>query len=390
MGIGTTTSFNALSIRGNVAPGASFDQGVFIDLHNDNGVADYMTGLRFKVNAVDTDERFNAAIFHRFTGSGNELNFAVQPNNAINVSAADIAMTITQAARVGIGTSAPSTLMELQTATGTAPSLEIQTTSASGEASVRFVATSNTFSAGVDENGSFKIADNTALGSNDRLEVNSAGKFLFGGSTEVGGASYMFNQVTTGFGGMYVNTSTGGEPFYGYAAGGTFNAYHYVDGGDANKWKLYVGAVRMTVQQDGDIGIGTTAPSAKLDVVGDVEVNGAIVTPASGTTTVSGSSYVLTKPSRRVVRLNATTNSTMTGIAAGDDGQEVILIKTAGAGVVTLDAMCCGGISGTTGLVLNGGTDYNLSIGYTVHLIYDSALSAWLEIGRGANISVIN
>ena len=142
VGIGTTTSFNALSIKGNVAPGASFDQGVFIDLHNDNGVADYMTGLRFKVNAVDTDERFNAAIFHRFTGTGNELNFAVQPNNAINVSAADIAMTITQAARVGIGTSSPSTLMELQTATGTAPSLEIQTTSASGQASVRYVATS--------------------------------------------------------------------------------------------------------------------------------------------------------------------------------------------------------------------------------------------------------
>jgi hypothetical protein len=66
------------------------------------------------------------------------------------------------------------------------------------------------------------------------------------------------------FGGMYVNTTGANAlPFYGYATGGTGRVYHYVDGGDAFKWKLYTGSVTpaITVTALNQVGIANTAPT---------------------------------------------------------------------------------------------------------------------------------
>ena len=288
--------------------------------------------------------------------------------------------------------------MELQTTTGTQPTLEIETTSASGEASIRYVGTGNTFSAGVDDNGSFKIADNTTLGATDRLEINSSGRFLFGGNTSVGTANYTFNQATTGFGGMYVNTSTGGEPFYGYAANGTLSAYHYIDGGDANKWKLNVGGIRMTVQQDGDVGIGTTAPSAKLDVSGTTELNGDvtivgdIVTPPPTTATTifgsSGSPTVL-NATRSVIKIRATSaDRWIGGITAGADGQKLTIICVNSGETNAINFLRSTAPTG-------GGTDIYTGVGLSVsrfdavNLIYVSELGGWVVTSVQNNTAVI-
>ena len=69
-----------------------------------------------------------------------------------------------------------------------------------------------------------------------------------------------------GFGGMYINTPVGGEPFYGYSLGGSAQAWTYIDGFDANKWKLYDGGIQLTVTPSGYVGIGTTSPGEPLDI----------------------------------------------------------------------------------------------------------------------------
>ena len=72
---------------------------------------------------------------------------------------------------------------------------------------------------------------------------------------------------TNNYGGMYVRTSgSAAKPFYGYSVNGNTDAWTYVDGSDGNKWKLYVGNVRLTVTTTGRVGIGTTAPTEILQV----------------------------------------------------------------------------------------------------------------------------
>jgi hypothetical protein len=83
--------------------------------------------------------------------------------------------------------------------------------------------------------------------------------------------------VDDGYGGMYVTTE-GGEarPFYGYYTG-TAAAWHYLDGGTAD-WHLNVdGSERLTVTNEGNVGIDNTNPQSMLHVGG------------SYTPTVSGS-----------------------------------------------------------------------------------------------------
>ena len=96
------------------------------------------------------------------------------------------------------------------------------------------------------------------------------GSFVGVGTTSaVGSAGFVVSQQTGSFGGMYVNTSSAGQPFYGYSQNGIIAAYHYIDGADANKWKLVTsGITRMALQTDGKVGFGTTIPSARLDVAG--------------------------------------------------------------------------------------------------------------------------
>ncbi len=73
---------------------------------------------------------------------------------------------------------------------------------------------------------------------------------------------------TTLFGGMYVETASTGEPFYGYSAGGDVDAYHYFNSA-TNRWQLFVdGGERLVVSGNGTVGIGTTAPERLLQVSG--------------------------------------------------------------------------------------------------------------------------
>jgi hypothetical protein len=78
------------------------------------------------------------------------------------------------------------------------------------------------------------------------------------------------------FAGMYINTTNAfALPFYGYSLAGAGVVYHYVDGSDTNKWKLVTGGgVRITVMQNGNVGIGTTTPDAPLSVSGVADKTG--------------------------------------------------------------------------------------------------------------------
>lgn len=125
------------------------------------------------------------------------------------------------------------------------------------------------------------------------LDVNG-NTLLRGGFIGLGGATSAIGSAglvlkddngATSFGGMYIDSNTTGLPFYGYSTGGLVKAYHYVDGGDSYKWKLFNGVNAMTVTTTGSVGIGTTTPANTLHVNG----NDAGVGPASSGTAATGS-----------------------------------------------------------------------------------------------------
>ena len=74
----------------------------------------------------------------------------------------------------------------------------------------------------------------------------SIGAEAFGVRAEAGADTY---------GGMYMETTnTGGDPFYGYATDGSFDMWTYYDGSEGN-WHVYNGSERLTVRDDGFVGV---------------------------------------------------------------------------------------------------------------------------------------
>ncbi|MGD9790124.1 MAG: hypothetical protein AB7Q00_02305 [Phycisphaerales bacterium] len=108
--------------------------------------------------------------------------------------------------------------------------------------------------------------DGTFVGINASTPVTSNGVFQV--SRLGGGAG--------GFGGMWVTTDNAtGKPFYGYnnTTGSTL-AYHWLDGSD-NSWRLFVGTTTaMTVTDLGFVGLGTTSPTQRLHVAGNILATG--------------------------------------------------------------------------------------------------------------------
>ena len=133
--------------------------------------------------------------------------------------------------------------------------------------------------------GTFVWADSTDAD----FESSANNQFLvrtrFAGinrATPLSGAEYFGIRapVTNQYGGMYIETAGTGMPFYGYASPGSLGyAWTYLDGTDANKWKLDVSGTRLTVTQAGNVGIGTTSPASALHVVG--EARATVFTPTS-------------------------------------------------------------------------------------------------------------
>lgn len=93
------------------------------------------------------------------------------------------------------------------------------------------------------------------------------GTFLgIGTTSQFGAAGLTYKQTTTAYGGIHVMTSSStGLPFYGYSQNNVATGWTTVDGGDSNKWKLFLnGTPRLTVSNTGLVGIATTTPGYPL------------------------------------------------------------------------------------------------------------------------------
>src|SRR5262249_17637715 len=86
--------------------------------------------------------------------------------------------------------------------------------------------------------------------------------------------NFAVSQNTSSYGGMYVDTvPVNGFPFYGYSHNSVPIAYHYLDGGDNDTWKLINGGVLcLSAKHSRKGGIGTSTPGYELDVADRIRV----------------------------------------------------------------------------------------------------------------------
>ena len=102
------------------------------------------------------------------------------------------------------------------------------------------------------------------------------GNLTVNGNLGIGTALPTAKLEVNGLGGGNIDISTNGRIRSNNNDGGLWVANdRFIGGHSTNKIGFYSnGDWRMTVQNDGNVGIGTITPTAKLDVVGDVKISG--------------------------------------------------------------------------------------------------------------------
>lgn len=330
------------------------------------------------------------------------MNFAVQTNTVENVGSNDIKMTIESSGEVGIGTDNPLNLLTVQRnqVGTTSPLVALNEASGASDASMSFnVQGQTSFTAGVDASdaGKFKISGSGSLGSSDFVTITNLGNVGIGTTTPTANfhvdgvntqASYTntsaglirgYNRSSAGGVGVVGavnlnNTPTGGDRYgvvglgwYGTSSNYGMRAYGF---GGTNSYGIYAQAGGATNNYAGYF-------------VGDVQINGNLISDPINSTVGSSTTYAT--PTRRIVRLNASADRTITRIEPGRDGQEVIFITTTFNDISFVPKYTFNAIS-THNLYLSSGSDYVMrQPGNTLHLVYDEGLGVWIEVSRSAS-----
>ena len=164
-------------------------------------------------------------------------------------------LRITSGGNVGIGTTSPECKLQVvSTTTGNTKTVLIQNSS-TGDASMQFNVSGQSYIMGIDYDDSkkFKIASSGALGTTDRITLLSDGKVGIGTITP-GAKLHVDNSAADAI----IRLSKGSS---------TIGNIDFVNEG--NRFSIQDdGTRRLVIDTSGNVGIGTTSPTAKLDVSG--------------------------------------------------------------------------------------------------------------------------
>ncbi len=249
VGIGTTIPFNRLDVEGGVAIGASYSGSIVAPT---NGMI-VQGNVGIGNNAPDQslvvgDPQGSGWIFPAVTVGSAASGGAVQIGSSTNFLSIDASNTfsrarfrVTDAGGVGQGD-----LQFLVGGIGINEAVPLNLLDVNGAVAI-----------GAGYSGTFSAPSNGLI---------VEGDVGIGTTTQIGAAKMTISESTAGYTGVYVNSSTDGEPFYGYAENGLSTTWTYMDGDDGNKWKVYNSGDRITVTTTGEVGINTTSPNANTSM----------------------------------------------------------------------------------------------------------------------------
>ncbi|WP_374073330.1 tail fiber domain-containing protein [Bdellovibrio bacteriovorus] len=214
-----------------------------------------------------------------FASGDNEGFITFETNDGASVNPSE-KMRITQTGNVGIGTTSPTTKLEVS---GT-----IKATAFEGP----LTATSSSTGAGSNSAPSYSFSGDTDTGfyntsSNDTISVAAGGAKIFDFSS--------FGLVSSTAGGASVSTAAGtaAAPTFSFAGDTDTGWYHPA----ANMLAASTaGTERMRIDSSGNVGIGTTTPISMLDVNSSTTANGLISRSVAALGASSGGGVAVITP----------------------------------------------------------------------------------------------
>lgn len=219
---------------------------------------------------------------------------------ASRVSATNVsATTIHTTGNVGIGTNSPFSKLHVQVSSASAPtpsSNNVAVFERNGNAELSIIGSASANSVGInfgdsaDENAGRLFYDNSnnsmgfrTNGGNTALTINSSGLIGIGTSSPINSLHVSGSSWT----GITVEARTNDPALQLTSDGGsTSNDWSMrmdVSEGDNLQWR-YDNIAKVTIDVSGSMGIGSTAPKAKLDVIGTISASDAIQVGSSSAT----------------------------------------------------------------------------------------------------------
>ena len=342
LGIGTASPAYTLDVVGRARIGIAGSVPALTLVSGTNGSADVFvsnntTGLRLVGGTViGTDSQI--LLGGSASGTSTNIYFDGAVKTFRNTSGSSDQMVITSAGLVGIGTSSPSRLLTVQ-ATGTGNVANFQSNAGPNIAFTGTETSGRTYliGEGLVTAGNFSIYDST--GSAERFVVNSSGNVGIGTTTPA--AKLQVNAATDTI--KTLGTSYN-QQLYDCSAGFSQAVWFYIGTAraliGANSTGMFVNTAgdstapivfgtgsssneRMRLDSSGNLGIGTTSPTGRLDVVYDNALVGRFYSSAGrGIVRVDG----LTDSSFQSYK-----NGSLVGFFQSDGGGTEIVTGTSGA-----------------------------------------------------------
>ena len=334
------------------------------------------------IKLEDTDNGFAATELNVENG-GRDFKITT-PQDTIFVQGSTEAIRILSGGNVGIGTTSPENPLHVNNTSATS---QILVQGDSNDASIKFNKSGQTFVAGIDAtDNSFRIADHTALGTNDRLIINSSGNVGIGTSSP--------SMV------LDVQGDTDTWIARAYNTGSDANAQGLLVRSDATSahdalvFGAYAdSAYKMVVRSTGNVGIGTSSPARLLETV--ATNSGADTTNLQVRNNATAAS---TSSSIRFVNSTSGTSTAggaeLSSIRNANDGG-ALTFKTAADTTATLtermriasDGTLSTATSGTNNLRLGSGAGASIASGGNYNVVVGDNAGAAITTGDN-NVAV--